>query len=79
MLEFLFNKDSNKVGFKLKLVKFREQVFLQNTSGSCFYQFDKVTSQKQNVGWFLLKRFVDLVRVCSSHIILIETIPKRFR
>ena len=59
----------------------RNSFFLQNTSGGCFYQLDKVTcsvlgicrtfllNHKHNAGWFLLKRFLDLVRVCSLHII----------
>ena len=28
-----------------------------------------LSNQKHNVGWFLLKRFVDLGRLCSLHII----------
>ena len=37
-------------------------------------------NKKHSVGWFLLKRFVDLFRVCSLHlyILLVETIPTRF-
>ena len=52
----------------------------ENTSGVCFCQFDKVTVQywasagllfliKNNRGRFLLKRFVDLLRLFSLHII----------
>ena len=57
------------------IAKFLQIAFLQKTFGGCFFQFDKVTVQywasakllfliRNNVGWFLLKRFVDLFRVC---------------
>ena len=61
--------------FPVNIAKFLRTEFLYKTSGGCFFHFDKVTSalgicrpsllnQKHNVEWFLLKRFVDLFRVC---------------
>ena len=59
----------------MNIVKFLRTAFLEKTSGGCFFQFDKVTVQywastdlllliKNTVGWFPLKGFVDLLRVC---------------
>ena len=81
----LFKRDFNIGVFMWISRHFYEQLFLLNTSGGCFCQFDKVTvqycqsslNQIHNVGCFLLKRFVDLVRVCYCTI-LVETIPTRF-
>ena len=58
----------------MNIAKFLKIVFLIENSNGCFFQFDKVTVQhwasvnlllliKNQLGWFLLKRFVDL-RVC---------------
>ena len=41
----LFQRDFNTGVFLWMLRKFYEQPFLQNTSGDCFGQFDKVTAQ----------------------------------
>ena len=61
--------------FPVNIAKFLRTAFLQKPSGECFFHFDKVTVQhwasyrppllyqKHNVGWFLLKKFVDLFRV----------------
>ena len=42
MLETLFNKN---VGRKVAYCEVLPTAFLENTSGGCFYQFDKVTVQ----------------------------------
>ena len=67
--------------FPVKIAKFLRTAFLYDTSGSCFCQFDNdncsvlgicrpsLLNQKHNVRWLLLKRFADLVRACSLHII----------
>ena len=60
--------------FPVNIGKFKNSIFIENLRW-LFFQFDKVTIQhcasadllfliKNNVGWFLLKRFVDLFRVC---------------
>ena len=74
---FLLKSNSIAIVFQWILINFYEQLFLKNTSSDCFFQLDKVTfrywvsvhppNQKHNVEWFLLKRFVNLVRVCSLH------------
>ena len=67
--------------FPVNIAKFlRTAFFIEHLR--CFCQFDKVANcsvsgicqatlinQKLNMGWFLLKRFVDLCRGCSSHIV----------
>ena len=66
--------------FLVDIAKFLRTAFFQNTPGGYFCQFDKVTVQyrasanllcfiKNNVGWSLLKGFVDTVRVCPLNII----------
>ena len=40
-------------------------------------RFSSPSFKKYNVGWFLLRRSVDLVRVCF-YTLLIELIPARF-
>ena len=62
--------------FPVNIAKLLRTAFLKETSDGCFFQFDEVTvqywasicqpllNQKHNVGWFLIKRFVDLFRVC---------------
>ena len=74
-------RDFNTSVFLRILRSFTKQIFLYNTYGGCCRQFDKVTVkwwvssdlffliETKNVGWFLLKRHVDLVRVCYLHII----------
>ena len=56
----------------MNVSKLLRAVFLKKTSGDCFFHFDKVTIQywasadllfliKNNVTWFLLKRFVVVI------------------
>ena len=73
-------RDSNTTVFLRILGNFYETAFFVDSRG-CFCQFDKVTVQwwpsadllflikTKNVGWFLLKRFADMVRKCYLHII----------
>ena len=60
--------------YPVNIAKFLRTAFLQKTPGSYSFQFDKVTVQhwasadlsfliKNNVGWFLQKRFKDLFKV----------------
>ena len=72
-------RHSNTIVFLWILGNFYETAFFVDSRG-CFCQFDKVTIQwwasadllflikTKNVGWFLLKRFVDMVRKCYLHI-----------
>ena len=74
--------------FPMSIAKSLRTAFLWSNSGGCFGEFDKVTcsvlgicrvsviNQKHIVGWFLLKRFVDLGRVYSLHIISRNHISK---
>ena len=71
----LFKRDFN-TGVSLWIFQnFYEQLFFYNAFSGCFCQFDKVIvlicnrhclssllNQKHNARWFLLQRFVDLVR-----------------
>ena len=72
-------RDSNTIVFLRILGNFYETAFFVDSRG-CFCQFDKVTVQwwasadllflikTKNVGWFLLKRFVDLIKsMLSKH------------
>ena len=74
----LFQKRLQHRWFLWKLWNFYEHLLLCNTSGDCLCQFDKellydghlpIFSKTKYVGLFLLKRFVDLVRVCYLHVI----------
>ena len=77
----LSQKRLQHMWFLWKLWNFYEHLFLWNTSVDCLCQFDKELlndghllifsslSKTKYVGWFLLKWFVDLVRVCYLHII----------
>ena len=72
-------RHSNTIVFLWLLGNFYETAFFVDSRG-CFCQFDKVTIQwwasadllflikTKNVGWFLLKRLVDMVRKCYLHI-----------
>ena len=77
MLESLSNKVAGlKAGNFIKM-RIQHRCFPVNW---CFCQYDEIAVQywasadplflikKQNVGWFLLRRFVGLVRVSSLHI-----------
>ena len=59
--------------FPINIAKFLRTAFLQKTSNGCFFQIDKLNDQHWlsvdlliNVGWFLLKSFVDLFRLHYS-------------
>ena len=79
VLEFLFNIVEKETPTQVFSREYCES--FKNTSGGCFCQFHKVTVQfwasadlllllknKMRDGFYLLKRFVDLGRVCSLHI-----------
>ena len=85
MLESLLNKTDKETPtqvFSCEYCKIFPNSFLYTKPpGGCFCQFDKsnysvlgisrpsLINQKYNLGWFLLKRFEDLSRVCSLHTI----------
>ena len=83
--ETLWKKKLQHRCFSVNIAKFSRAVFLKNTSGDCFCQFDKVTvvrhpslrNQKHNVGCFLLKGLY-IFSWILLYIFLLETISRRF-
>ena len=74
----LFKRDSNTGVFLWILQNFQEQLFWRASTNGCFSVSNHKVSnkywayflnQKHDVGWFLLRRFVDLVRLYSLLII----------
>ena len=81
-------KETSTQLIPVEIAKVLRTTFLWNTSSGCFCQFDKVPvqwwacanflslSKTKYMGWFLLRRFADLVRVIYT--LLVETIPTSF-
>ena len=74
----LLKRDSNTGVFLGILQNFKEHLFRRTSAKGCFCTSNNKVSnkywasflnQKHDVGWFLLKRFVDLVRLYSLLII----------
>ena len=65
--------------FPVNIVKFKNSVFIENLQWLLLLALDicrsSLLNQRHNLGWFLLKRFLDLFKV---HYIISRNIPAHF-